>query len=758
MTSLHIAHTEWERVTSSRLFRIGIAVIVLIPLLYGALYLWAFWDPYGNLDQIPVAIVNLDEPQEIDGTTLSAGKDLTDELLDSDTLGWVTTSSDEAAAGLEDGTYSAALTIPADFSTDLGTADSDSPHAAHLDVQEREYASMIGSQVEDRVFTEVRTTLAESTTRAYLDTMLIGFSDLHGSLAEASLGADDLAAGIAEAADGASQVAEGATSALQGSTKLSGALDQLADGAVLASTGGARLAAGASTLDSGLASADAGAQSLAGANQQIADGASKLFSSTGELAAGASALDSGLASADAGAQSLAGANQQIADGTSKLSSGIDQLAAGGAQAMAGASATEGFLSAYATEHPEALADVNFATALAAAKQTRAGISTLAENLDSAKASAQSLADGASQAALGSSSLADGIADAHKGSASLVSGAQELADGTGTLADGASQAALGSSSLADGITYAHEGSTSLVSGAQDLADGTGTLADGTVLAASGAQSLTTGLDTLNDGAESLAEGLVPAVSGSRELADGISEGASEVPDMTDAEREANAEMMASPVELDSVAIGEIPNYGTGFSPYFIPLALWVGALIAYFLLAPLPEKGVREGRSPIATALGGYWPAATIGVAQALVLVFVLRTALGLDAAAVPELYLFTILIALAFVAVLQWVNAMFGVPGKLFAIIILMLQLTSSAGTFPIEMLPGFFRTINPYLPMTYAVDGLRHAISSGNMTALAHDAWILGAFSVGALLLTSVTAIMARGWDSARLRPALEL
>ena len=716
MTSLHIAHTEWERVTSSRLFRIGIAVIVLIPLLYGALYLWAFWDPYGNLDQIPVAIVNLDEPQEIDGTTLSAGKDLTDELLDSDTLGWVTTSSDEAAAGLEDGTYSAALTIPADFSTDLGTADSDSPHAAHLDVQEREYASMIGSQVEDRVFTEVRTTLAESTTRAYLDTMLIGFSDLHGSLAEASLGADDLAAGIAEAADGASQVAEGATSALQGSTKLSGALDQLADGAVLASTGGARLAAGASTLDSGLASADAGAQSLAGANQQIADG------------------------------------------TSKLSSGIDQLAAGGAQAMAGASATEGFLSAYATEHPEALADVNFATALAAAKQTRAGISTLAENLDSAKASAQSLADGASQAALGSSSLADGIADAHKGSASLVSGAQELADGTGTLADGASQAALGSSSLADGITYAHEGSTSLVSGAQDLADGTGTLADGTVLAASGAQSLTTGLDTLNDGAESLAEGLVPAVSGSRELADGISEGASEVPDMTDAEREANAEMMASPVELDSVAIGEIPNYGTGFSPYFIPLALWVGALIAYFLLAPLPEKGVREGRSPIATALGGYWPAATIGVAQALVLVFVLRTALGLDAAAVPELYLFTILIALAFVAVLQWVNAMFGVPGKLFAIIILMLQLTSSAGTFPIEMLPGFFRTINPYLPMTYAVDGLRHAISSGNMTALAHDAWILGAFSVGALLLTSVTAIMARGWDSARLRPALEL
>ena len=67
MTSLHIARTEWKRVTSSRLFRAGIIVVALIPLLYGALYLWAFWDPYGNLDQIPVAIVNLDEPHEVDG-------------------------------------------------------------------------------------------------------------------------------------------------------------------------------------------------------------------------------------------------------------------------------------------------------------------------------------------------------------------------------------------------------------------------------------------------------------------------------------------------------------------------------------------------------------------------------------------------------------------------------------------------------------------------------------------------------------------
>lgn len=674
MTSLHIARTEWKRVTSSRLFRAGIIVVALIPLLYGALYLWAFWDPYGNLDQIPVAIVNLDEPHEADGSTLQAGMDLTTELLDGETLGWVATSASEASDGLADGTYYAVLTIPADFSAHLATADTTEPLTAHLEVEEREYASMIGAQIEDRVFAEVRTAASESTTRSYLDSILLGFSDMRGSLTEASLGADELATGIARAADGASQLADGATSAASGSADLSAGLDQLA---------------------AGMATADAGAASLA---------------------AGASTLDGGLASADTGAQTLAGATRQIADGASQLSAGVGSLAAGASQTAAGASATAGYLDAYAATHPEALADASFATALAAAHQTSAGAATLAAGLGSAASSAQTLATGAAQAASGSSSLAAGIATARAGSTRLASGARELAAGTGALASGASGAA------------------------------------------DGARELTTGLGSLRDGAGNLATGLAPAVSGSRELADGISVGAAELPDFTDEERAANAAMMASPIELDSAALGAVPNYGTGFSPYFIPLALWVGALIAYFLLAPLPERGVREGKNPLAAALGGFWPAATLGVVQAVILVLVLQMALGLEAAATPALYLFAVLCALAFVAVLQALNALFGIVGKLLAIVVLMLQLTSAAGTFPIEMLPGFFRTISPYLPMTYAVDGLRQAISSGNMSVLAHDACVLGLFAVGSLLLTSVAAVLARGWSSERLRPALQL
>ena len=62
--------------------------ILLVPLLYGALYLWAFWDPYGKLDQMPVALVNLDRAVTVDGETLHAGADLADKLVDGHDVGW----------------------------------------------------------------------------------------------------------------------------------------------------------------------------------------------------------------------------------------------------------------------------------------------------------------------------------------------------------------------------------------------------------------------------------------------------------------------------------------------------------------------------------------------------------------------------------------------------------------------------------------------------------------------------------------------
>jgi len=223
--------------------------------------------------------------------------------------------------------------------------------------------------------------------------------------------------------------------------------------------------------------------------------------------------------------------------------------------------------------------------------------------------------------------------------------------------------------------------------------------------------------------------------------------------------ANAKMMSDPVTLDTERMGEVVNYGTGFAPYFIPLSLWVGALVTYFLFRPLPERALASGASPLVAAFAGFWPAALIGTTQAIVLVGVLEVALGLDPVSPLALYGFAILSAVCFIAVLQFLSAALGsAVGKLVAIVILMLQLTSAAGTFPIEMVPGFFQAIHPLLPMTYVVSGLRQAISGGDLSALAIDALALVGFAAVALLGTWVTARRKQVWTMGRLHPAIEL
>jgi putative membrane protein len=108
--------------------------------------------------------------------------------------------------------------------------------------------------------------------------------------------------------------------------------------------------------------------------------------------------------------------------------------------------------------------------------------------------------------------------------------------------------------------------------------------------------------------------------------------------------------------------------------------------------------------------------------------------------------------------VLQWIGAQFGAPGRLVALILLMLQLTSAGGTYPIETAPEFFRWLHPLLPMSYVVTGLRHLISGGPVSAVWQSATVLAGFGVTALLLSTLSARRQRVWTMNRLHPELTL
>ena len=116
MRSPRLAALELRRFGRGRMPRAALVALLLLPLLYGALYLWSFWDPYGRLDRIPVALVNEDKGASAEGEHLAAGDEITGRLLDSKVFDWHEVGSAEAERGVEDGTYYLSLTMPSDFS------------------------------------------------------------------------------------------------------------------------------------------------------------------------------------------------------------------------------------------------------------------------------------------------------------------------------------------------------------------------------------------------------------------------------------------------------------------------------------------------------------------------------------------------------------------------------------------------------------------------------------------------------------------
>lgn len=702
--------TELRRFRRGLLPKLAVVAMLAIPLLYGALYLWAYWDPTGNLDRLPVALVNADEGATRDGEPLRAGDDVVDELLDSDALDWRQVDADDAAAGVTDGTYYFAVTLPADFSTDIASIGGDAPTSAEIDVTYNDANSYLASTLGRSAMTQIRAAVSATIGEQAADQVLVGLGSARDGFAQASDGALTLTAASGDLSSGAHQVADGATSAADGAATLASGATDLADGAGRLDSGAATLATGAGTLSSGAATAASGAADLADGAQRLATGASGAATSAGQLAAGA---------------------QQVSDG-------VDQVAG-----------TLSGLSAAAAALPDAVQQLQTLAATTTDPATRESLATLltglSTSLDGAtlptagdQAALQELVTGAHTLRDGSAALSTGIGTLAASSAQLAGGATSLASGTAQVAGGASDLATGAGTLASGASDLDSGAHTLASGAGDLASGTSTLA-------SGATQVADGTDQLGDG--------------SQELADKLADGAAQIPDDSDATRSDRASALSTPVELSSTDVAAADGYGEGFAPFFVPLALFVGGLITWLLLRPLPPRGLATPARGWRIALAGYLPALAIGVGQVVILLTVVHYGLGLGWSTALGTAAFTVLVAGAFLAVQQMLIAMLGAAaGKVAIIALLMLQLTAASGTYPVETTPGFFRALHPVLPMTYAVTGLRELTTGGTDARLWTSVAALAAFLLGSLAITSWRAARQRTWTLSRLHPALSI
>ncbi|MEU3710791.1 YhgE/Pip domain-containing protein [Streptomyces catenulae] len=753
MRSPKLAALELRRFGRGKLPRLGIIALTLIPLLYGALYLCSFWDPYSRLDKIPVALVNDDKGATADGKHLDAGSQLVKSVRDSDTFDWQEVGSGEASKGLEDGRYYLSLTIPSNFSERIASSGGDSPQTGALQVRTNDANNYIVGSISKTVFSEIRAKTSAKSSRQFLDKIFVSFSDLHDQTQKAADGAGKLDDGLHDAKEGAGKLADGLGTAEESTGKLSGGLGQLDQGA-----------------------------------GKVSDGADTLHDKAGQLGKGASDLHSGIGQAQAKAKELSEGAGQVADGTQQLATKLNGLAkkdlpylkkhseeiARGAQFVADLTETlDHALGRLPNTSETSVSDAQEAadrTAAAYRKQCTAGASGVAcpdlkEAVAKADDTVKSTKDvkgdifrldiDAQRAKLreiheGAVMVAEQVPELTAHADDQLAQVAQLNAGAHKVADGADRFATGLGALSDGSGKLADGSGKLADGAGDLADGAGQVHNGIGEAKNGTDQLAGGLGKLKDGAISLNGGLYKLKDGSNQLASGLNSGVAKIPDYDKSARDARTEVMADPVELAAKSMHKAPNYGTGLAPYFIPLSLWVGAMVAFMLLQPLGKRALAAGAPGWRIALGSWLPAFAIGVVQVLALMAVLHWGLGLEMARASATIGYLLLATACFTALIQLLSAVFGPAGRVLTLVILMLQLTSAGGTYPVQTSPGFFAAIHPFLPMSYVVDGLRRLITGGDLSIVTQGSIVLAVFTVASLALTALTA---RGRQVVRMK-----
>lgn len=718
LPTLSLSGLELRRFARARLTRVALAALVMLPLLYAGLYLWSFWDPYGRLSRLPVALVVDDRPvtaHGADGTerTVHAGQDLAAELERRKVFDWHRVDDRTARSGVAAGRYTLSLTIPAGFSARLAAPEGtrQAPEQAALQVHLNDANGYLAGTIAGAVLSETKAAASASAVRGYFDQIFVSFGALHGRLREAADGADRLARGIDRARNGAAELRQGLGSAKSGGDRLVRGLGTAKGGADGLVTGLARLDSGAARLRSGSAQVAAGTHRLATTFDQV----------TGRLAPILRARP-----AQVRVTALA-----VAQGADTTATALDALSAQTGQAVGEAARARATICAVAVTQPSAGPACAAATSLlATARQVDAQVQAHTGDLRRVAAQARRLARDARALAAAAPGLAGRVDQARQDVARLDRGARQVAAGLATL---------------------HQGTGTAYAGEVRLSQGLGRLQ-------AGAADLDAGLGRMYAGARRLESGLDQASGGAHRLARGLGAGADEVPAFTGPQRNRRAGVMSDPVRLATATSNPAPDYGTGFAPFFLPLALWVGAMFVFMVLRPLNPRALAAAAPAPRVGLAGWFPAVVVGAAQVAVLLLVLRSGLGLSAVRWAGTVAVLTLTAASFTAIVQFLYGRFGPVGRVLALILLMLQLTSSAGTYPIQTSPAFFRALHPVLPMGWVVTALRHLISGGPMTPVWECCAVLAAYLIGGLALTMLTARRDRVWTVKRLHPVLKL
>ncbi len=484
--------------------------------------------------------------------------------------------------------------------------------------------------------------------------------------------------------------------------ELQNGMNQLQDGSKALTDGTSKLSDGTTEFQDKLKDFKDGITSARNGASQVSQGALSLNSGLSQLEVGAKQLEDktkDITQLTDGAKQLASGAKTFDDGLNQYTAGVDAL-------IASANDTANFIKQYVTQvNPSIMSDpvfMNFVSKMSDPAN--------AKNIEALQAASTKLKEASKQIELGTS---------------------QLSIGTQTLPQLKSAIAT----LSAGLDQAKDGSDALAVGSASLSDGMDDLNSATTKITKATESIAKGASDLNSGAKDLKDGITTARDG---VNDSIKESNKDLNKL-----DGLSEYAGKPVSVEQNNISTIENYGTAFAPYFMSLSLWVGALILFV--------GVyldTEGKFKILSRASSHKVARSllflvVGLIQAMALALVIRYGLGLKVDNSWLYYGSLCLVSMVFISIVQFLMVHLKDVGKLLSIVLLILQLTSCGGTFPMETVPKLFNKLFPFMPMTYSVALFKQAITTPESGAVIHNVLILTVILVVFLSATIILSVI---------------
>lgn len=765
---------EWKNIAKSTWLKIVLCAIMIIPMIYACVFLGSMWDPYGQTDQLPVAVVNKDKEVKYNGSTMDIGKQLSDKLSKNDSMDFNIVSSTKAKKGLKDGKYYMIITIPENFSKNATTLLDDDPQTMMLTYTTNPQTNYIATKMDDSAMAKVKAEISSTVTKTYSKILFKNVKTL--------------SKGFNTAADGSQKLSDGVATASEGNKTITENLNTLASSALVFNDGADSLVKGLSAYTEGVSTAKAGTQQLDNNSATLNNGAAQLKSGSSQLLSAVKAaekqLSDGLNQNAEQLNTLTQKNNEMNESSKQLSEALTKIQAGiddnnlVENNLQAAKKLDSMVSVMTTTIGTMNTNADKLDKLAAAEKAKAESlqatqPLLAQQLmlqaTSHATQAQTLRQVASQLTnkLNTSDLKQlttllyGNAEVLKNQSTANAKTQELLAGSQQLATANNSAVNSLVSNLKTVQANMKGtsnSVGMVGAVSQIDEGLGTLQSGLKTYTGGVKQVNNGLGTLasnnktlNSGASQLADGALKISSGSNQLAAGsatLGEGLTTIGDGTntltsslkDASKKSNIKstnktykQMSTPVDTQKKEITNMPNNGHAMAPYMMSVALYV-ACMALSLMYPF-GKGMTTTDSPVKFLLAKATVMVPLSIVQALILYFSLRGFCGFTPARPGLCIAFMLLLSLAFMAFIAFLAIAFGRIGEFIALIFMVFNLGASAGTYPLETAPHWYKVLHPFVPFTYSVNGFRSVIANATAVPTTEILFFVGLLVVSVLL-----------------------